>query len=168
MGDELILNVADLLQRPGSRKRVTLQDDSMALGNDLAQVEGPVGLELVLEALDEASVYVQGAITGSYLAVCRRCLAETSTRFAIPVGEVYQPVGPRDDEPGYGLVDEEIDLNALVTDGVVLQLPLHPLCRDDCRGICPVCGTNRNETECSCEVHDVDARWEALRTLLES
>ncbi len=57
-----------------------------------------------------------------------------------------------------------IDLGPLVRDAVVLELPMAPLCRDDCAGLCPQCGANRNEGDCGC-VAPRDPRWANLDVL---
>ena len=61
----------------------------------------------------------------------------------------------------------EIDVTGPVREGLILELPLKPLCREECRGLCPVCGVNRNERACDCKVEKTDSRWDALRDLLE-
>jgi uncharacterized protein len=61
----------------------------------------------------------------------------------------------------------EVDITGPVREALVLALPLKPLCRDDCRGLCPQCGVNRNENTCECKVEKSDSRWNGLRNLLE-
>lgn len=63
------------------------------------------------------------------------------------------------------LVEPAIDSRPLVVELVQLELPTRPLCRDDCRGVCPRCGRNRNEGECGCEEQPGDPRWSALAEL---
>jgi uncharacterized protein len=72
---------------------------------------------------------------------------------------------------------QEDDLGVLYVDGAVLQtdpilveqlqlnIPMKPLCRPDCKGLCPVCGTDRNRASCACEERTTDPRWEALAAL---
>ena len=57
----------------------------------------------------------------------------------------------------------ELDLTALLETEATLALPMKPLCREGCRGLCPVCGGNRNVTPCACEPHAPDPRWAALK-----
>jgi uncharacterized protein len=57
---------------------------------------------------------------------------------------------------------KEIDLDPLVREQLLLALPSYPVCREDCKGLCPVCGTNLNERECGCERKPKDPRWAAL------
>lgn len=63
--------------------------------------------------------------------------------------------------------DEQIDLTHMVWEQIVLSLPMKPICKDDCAGLCPECGVNRNTTRCACAPDDTDPRWQALKGLLE-
>lgn len=62
--------------------------------------------------------------------------------------------------------DERIDLSQMTLEQIVLALPMKPLCKADCRGLCPECGANRNTTRCACAPEDTDPRWATLKTLL--
>ncbi len=58
-----------------------------------------------------------------------------------------------------------LELEDIVREQVLLQLPMQRICKEDCQGICPSCGANRNETACSCQPHPGDDRWMALKDL---
>jgi uncharacterized protein len=58
-----------------------------------------------------------------------------------------------------------IDVDEIVKEQVVLAVPTRMLCRDDCKGICPECGADRNQGECSCKENEIDPRWAALKNL---
>ena len=60
-----------------------------------------------------------------------------------------------------------VDLTALLETETTLLLPMKPLCREDCRGLCPICGGNRNVTDCHCEVSVADPRWAPLKAWAE-
>jgi uncharacterized protein len=60
--------------------------------------------------------------------------------------------------------EKEIDLSGIVHDEVLLGLPMNPVCREDCAGLCPTCGQNLNEGDCECPPAS-DPRWDALRRL---
>jgi len=60
---------------------------------------------------------------------------------------------------------EGIELDDLVKEEVLLALPGHVLCRPDCRGLCPVCGIDKNEKNCECDTKLIDSRWEKLKDL---
>ena len=61
--------------------------------------------------------------------------------------------------------DETLDLGELMREQFILALPMKPLCRADCAGLCPVCGMNRNRETCGCQSEWIDPRMEALRRL---
>ncbi|HEV7684362.1 MAG TPA: DUF177 domain-containing protein, partial [Pyrinomonadaceae bacterium] len=54
----------------------------------------------------------------------------------------------------------------LVTEELLLAIPDHVLCNDNCKGICPVCGKDRNSVDCNCETKEVDPRWAGLKVLV--
>ena len=61
---------------------------------------------------------------------------------------------------------EVIDVDALVAEELLLAVPDHLVCRDDCKGICPVCGADRNVADCGCDTAEVDPRWAGLKELV--
>jgi len=66
------------------------------------------------------------------------------------------------------LTGEEIDLSGLVWEALALELPMKPVCSDECRGLCPVCGGNLNENDCGCRAEETDPRLLPLKKLLEA
>ena len=63
--------------------------------------------------------------------------------------------------------DDTIDLGVMMRDEFYLALPMKPLCKDDCKGLCPVCGANRNREACTCRAEWVDPRMESLKKLID-
>jgi uncharacterized protein len=61
-----------------------------------------------------------------------------------------------------------LELADILREQVLLQLPMQRVCAEECKGICPVCGGNRNETACDCHTENIDDRWGALRKLSNS
>ena len=64
--------------------------------------------------------------------------------------------------------DERIDLSQMIVEQIVLALPMKPLCKPDCRGLCALCGANRNVASCECAPEETDPRWAPLKTLQKS
>ena len=84
--------------------------------------------------------------------------------FEVKGTEIYRP--PTEVwEEGYVVQDSKVDLEPMVRDTVGVALPLNPLCREDCRGLCPRCGADRNGGDCGCAEETGDPRWSALREL---
>lgn len=159
----LVIDVLELLESPGSRKQLVFTAAVDELEAGLAHVDEDLGLDLVLEAI-EGGVYVRGTVAGHFIAECRRCLEPTEDRFELPVAELYRPAGDAWEE-GYVVVEGKLDLAPVVRDTVLLSLPLNPVCREDCAGLCPRCGANLNEGPCGCPAGEGDPRWSALREL---
>jgi len=120
-----------------------------------------VEVDLVLEPT-LGGVVVTGTVSARWQGECGRCLEPASGQLAARVREVYS------DEPdpdlGYGMTADWLDLEPLAHDACILELPLAPLCRPDCLGLCPECGVNRNYEICTC-TERTDPRWAALAGL---
>jgi uncharacterized protein len=161
----LKLNVANLLRRPGSTQEVQLEAPITGLENSSVRVDErvPLALELRLESLVTAAIVASGRVRGRWLAVCSRCLVPVEHDFNLKLREVFEE-DPVEDET-YPLRNDEIDLDQPVRDLVVPDLPIVPLCDPGCRGLCPECGTNRNDAPCSCDEPRRDPRWDALGDL---
>jgi uncharacterized protein len=59
-----------------------------------------------------------------------------------------------------------IDVDEIVKEQILLAVPTRMLCREDCKGICPECGADRNKGDCNCTTNDTDPRWAALKNLI--
>jgi len=160
------IDVRDLLDRPGSARRVHVDERVENMGTELAAVDAqaPIEGDLMLESVIEG-IFVTGTVGGRMTLRCARCLKEFAAAFDVDMNELYvREPGPEDD---YVLADDlTLDPEPMVRDAVVLQMPFSPLCKPDCLGLCPRCGGDRNADECTCGA-DVDPRWSALETLFE-
>jgi uncharacterized protein len=161
----LRMNVADLLRRPGSTREVHLEVPVPGLENPSTTVDAdqPLTIDLRLESLS-AAIVASGRVRGRWHAVCSRCLTPLEAGFDLALREVFEEDPIEDDT--YPLRNDEIDLEQPIRDLVVPDLPLVPLCDEDCRGLCPSCGVNRNDDPCDCNQTSGDPRWDALRTLV--
>jgi len=133
-------------------------------------------LSLLVEK-DGEDVMVRGRLAARVPQVCGRCLeafifrveAEVDTRFAPrPAWRRDEAVELTPDDLELDFYDEGLlDLNRLIQTEAMLGLPMKPLCREACRGLCPICGGNRNSDACACEVRLPDPRLAVLKTLAE-
>jgi uncharacterized protein len=156
--------VADLLRRPGSARAVQVAGPvslPAAAGAEL-DPEVPAAADVTLERVSEGIV-VRGTITARWRASCSRCLAPLAGALSVHVDELFEP-HPLEGET-YLLDVDVVDLEPLVRDALALELPARPLCRADCAGLCPECGTDRNVSRCECATEELDPRWAALRSL---
>lgn len=155
------VEVAALLRQPGSRRRVRVEGDLADLEVSGSHVTGPVSLDAVLESVSEG-ILVTGTVRAPWAGTCRRCLEQASGVLESDVVELCCDDG--DEETTYPLTGDLLDLAPIVHDACILELPLAPLCRADCAGLCPECGVNRNLEQCSCAA-PLDLRWAALGAL---
>ncbi|KAB2958898.1 MAG: DUF177 domain-containing protein [Thermoanaerobaculia bacterium] len=106
---------------------------------------------------------------------CDRCLAPVASEMDLPVEWLVErrKAAPDGEErelleeelDAVEVVGDELDSAPLVAEQVQLNLPTHPLCREDCAGLCPSCGRDRNRGRCECPGSEPDPRWSALATL---
>jgi uncharacterized protein len=180
--DPFVVNVARLRRStrsaPGSEPmhvqrtgEVALAGPLEASGIDPGRSVVPAGAEaevdLVLRPFD-GGIEAVGTVRAPWVGTCRRCAEPVSGELVVDVRERFGDRAPAselpEDDEMYPIVDDIIDLGPLARDAIVLELPMAPLCRDDCAGLCPVCGANRNEGECGC-VAPRDPRWANLDVL---
>lgn len=160
---ELRLNARELLRQPGLRKEIGVSLPAADLGVDDDRITGDVDVDLTATSTLDG-VVVEGTVTMPWRAPCRRCLAEVVGTGIIDVDEVYQDeIGDQDD--AFPIEGDQIDLAPAVREAVLLELPDDVLCREDCAGICPVCGIDRNQGDCDCDTTVRDERWAALADL---
>jgi uncharacterized protein len=164
MTSPFVVNVADLLRSPGHRKRVRAIGPLPGIRVVDAEVpdDTDVVVDVELESLPE-KLTATGAVTAAWVSTCRRCLAEVRGEVRADVREVFTE--RRLDDESWPITGDQIDLEPLARELVVLELPLAPLCRDDCAGLCPSCGADRNSGACTCRAAPVDPRWGALEAL---
>lgn len=158
-----VVPVAELQRQIGKRVRVDRSGPVADLACSGSAV--PDGADCRIDATLESilgGVSVQGTVSAPWTGSCRRCLAPAAGTLDVAVRELFTAGG--DAEETYPLAHDHVDLEPLVHDAVLLELPTAPLCRPDCAGLCPVCGVDRNETTCSCAA-PLDPRWSALDVL---
>ena len=159
------IDVRDLLGNPGASRGAALHDTIDGLSTELAGVppDRPIDGDLLLESVVEG-ILASGQLSGSMRMRCARCLKEFDRTFEVEVTELFVRA-PDPDADDYPLEpDGGLDPEQMVRDAVGLELPFSPLCRPDCRGLCPICGGDRNLDECPGHV-ETDPRWEALEGL---
>jgi uncharacterized protein len=120
-------------------------------------------------------VFVNGHVEARATVECDRCLQPVETpvnaEFALEyiTDSEYESSGTAElteAEMSVSVFDGEgIDVDEIVREQIVLAVPTRMLCREDCKGICPECGTDRNTGVCNCAENDIDPRWAALKNL---
>ena len=172
---EYRFNVSQLLQEPtGATRRYELDDEQLDLGDGrlVRPIKGHVRLTRT-----QNGVLADADIRGELQVECARCLTEVTQPLEFPFSEeYYQTVVvntgatlPKPDEPDVFLIDEthKLDLGDAMREYALLSVPMLPLCRDDCRGLCPQCGANLNDGDWGCDTEQSDDRLAVLKQLLD-
>ena len=120
-------------------------------------------------------ILVRGRLEGELGLVCGRCLepftAPVETAFDLLLAPAPQGERPTDEELSAQELDvdfyrgETVDLEAIIREQIILMVPLKPLCREDCLGLCPTCGANLNRESCSCQAAKSDSPFAQLAKL---
>ncbi len=157
------VEVGDLRRQPGKVRtlRIGAPLSELAVSGSAVPEDEPVELEARLESVHEG-ILVTATVRARWRGECRRCLKPTSGELVAEVRELCVEHG--DEETTYRLDGDELDLEPIVHDACILDLPLAPLCGEGCLGLCPECGADRNLEPCSC-VPAPDPRWAGLSVL---
>ncbi len=161
----LVLDTHDLAR--GAGQMMTVRDSAPApagIGIEMIGVpEGsPIELELAMQSVVEG-VLVSGTAEVEVAGQCSRCLEPVEDTVQIDVQELYvYETSEATEEEAHRLEGELIDLEPVVRDAVVLELPFQPLCKADCAGLCPDCGANLNDDPEHEHEENTDPRWSAL------
>ena len=166
-------NVSQLLKEPiGSERIFTITEGEFAAYSFPVQsAAGDVKL-----VRTHQGIWVQAFLIAHVAQDCSRCLADSSHTLDLEIDEEFFPEidvktgrhmpAPSDWDGMYIGADHLLDLAEAVRQSALAVLPLKPLCKPDCYGICDRCGVNRNQYECGCYSEDIDPRWAALRSLM--
>lgn len=107
--------------------------------------------------------YVTGKMQGRYKVPCDRCLEMTWEPLTAEFTENFYDRRSREREESDKIAGtEELDLTATLFEAITFAIPMKHLCRTDCRGLCPLCGKNRNSSNCSCSEQEIDPRLAVL------
>lgn len=142
----------------------TLDMPQLTSGPDVYTFDAPLDWNVLIVNSGDKQFLVTGTVSGRARGVCGRCLDE----FDLPLtGEIEGYWLLKD--PGENLPDDlaedefevipedhRMDLGPFIQAALVLALPFMPLCREDCKGLCPTCGKNLNDGPCDCKDEGVD------------
>lgn len=162
------------LDRDGEvRIQERVEEDHPLLSETDVRFGDGVRVDLRATRSGSGEVVVRGTVQGVLEGECRRCLEPVRLDVDQEVTLVYAPVdeieasGAGDVRP-LPLSARDLDLTPALREELILGFPRYLECMEECRGLCPRCGTNLNVDECECVLEESDPRWEALRTLKET
>ena len=160
--------VKDLMNQPGEMREHTLDIKAVEqYGSGVAVVlEGsPVSIDLRLEGLHEG-ILVTGEVHSTATASCVRCLDTFSFDHQVDFQELFAYSGVEPDS--YTVDHDALELESVIRDAVVLDLPFQPVCKPECFGLDPATGEKRDVPASEAPLDEIDPRWQELAKLLEA
>lgn len=141
------------------------------------KLRAPVRASLSI-ARTGTEIFVSGETELSLELICSRCVKAFTKDMVLDINAIYRPIAEFRKEDTHEVCEteldmafyeeDELDIDELLKEQIILNIPMQPLCTESCKGICPQCGTDLNVTECKCELINTDSRLEILKTLLHN
>ncbi|HEX3011335.1 MAG TPA: DUF177 domain-containing protein [Syntrophomonadaceae bacterium] len=170
----MIINSEDLKIRPHTKRKFSLQEDysDTFLEGVGGSFKEPVQVAITIEN-DGQMLTGKGFVRTVINLVCSRCLKDIEYQVNAPLNVIIKGTagaaeGPSKEAEPYLLeinYNGDVDLNSGVEEAILFNLPLIPLCSDNCLGLCSGCGADLNTQKCRCEQPDIDPRWQKLKEL---
>jgi uncharacterized protein len=166
----MLVNVAQLLKEPvGSTRTVNVNEYINNIGNEQKQ---SVTGEILIIRIDKG-ILVEGRLSTIGQGNCARCLKTVDYTCQFNIEEEFVPTidintqSAAEIKDGFFTIDSHhnIDLSDLLYQYAAMAKPMKTLCKEDCAGICPVCGQNLNEKKCNCNIDDEKSPWAKLKNL---
>ena len=162
-------NVAEIKKQLTGEKafQMDVSPDDLELSETDLPVVGKVHLEGTITNAGDV-LLVQADIKARVRRTCARCLKEFTAESEAEALDKFYPVGSQSVESDAYVYDGDfVDLTELLRESLLLAEPLRVLCKEDCKGICPVCGADRNVHPCDCDTRSIDPRLSALKQFIK-
>ena len=163
-----IMNVPDKVQR----ELVPIEMTSFSYQGEAYPFEKQETVELVLTHLNNKKVQIEVAGSVKLVVPCDRCLKEVIVPIEIALSTEVDFSGSEEsvlDLNEINYIDGyELDVDKLVYEEILLGFPMKVLCKEDCKGICKVCGADLNEGECDCDRTELDPRMSVIRDIFNN
>lgn len=165
----MVLQIAPALKQPGEVFRASLSESLPPQeygGREIVFLK-PVAVECAY-SFDGEALQCDGSIQTALASRCARCDEPFEEPLEIQFSERFVKGAGEDDE-SYAFEGEFLNIRPMVMDNLFLNMPIKSVCREDCRGLCPVCGCNLNTAQCSCApiAEEVKSPLAALGSLFD-
>ena len=166
------INISEILSNPSAIENFTVEPSFEVL--ELKRNSYPVAHKepFILNVQKEAGkIHLKGNTVIDLFIPCDRCLTDVRNHFEIDIDCFVVPNKESD-----GLEDDEqsfmdgciLDVDKLISNEIVVALPTKVLCKEDCKGLCPICGSNLNHGDCGCDRHVADPRMAAIQDIFKN
>ncbi len=163
------INVAEIRRHLTGKKILQIEAEPADLDITVAElsIDGKIHIEGEISNVGDV-LLLRARVSARVNRVCSRCLKEFTSDSTAEVVEKYYPSGsPGVENDAYVYEADVVDITEPLREVLLLAEPLRALCKDDCLGICSVCGADRNVHPCSCNTGTIDPRLAALKQFIK-
>jgi uncharacterized protein len=172
--EKLIIDISDISGFIGLSKKVNLKIKMLPLETVEGEKDfvGPVEIDFIIENV-RSGILVKGKLKGGLLVNCDRCLKEFEQILDIDIEEMHYfekdlfENKEVNENEAFKVINNKINLEPIIRQNFVLNIPIKLICKEECRGLCFMCGKDLNEGSCDCKKDDIDPRFAKLKKLLE-
>lgn len=170
----MLVNLTDVFTNEGQVQELTVSYDADTFTNQLGtfSIEEKSPVALKLSNIGQSKALVEGNVKLTFALACDRCLRDVDYTFDLSFdSEVVSPdctsVDTDDDSSDF-MEGYHLNVDELVNNEILLNWPMKILCKEDCRGICKVCGKNLNDGDCGCDDFVPDPRMAAIKDIFNA
>ncbi len=170
----MLIDISELRQERGAAATFTFREEMSHLDFGGEEIPFAAPVEVTGQAVNTGYAFlVKGTVHTALSSVCSLCLTSFELPLQAEFAALYREADAVPEEDAeeeffdvYPLSGDIIDLTRVVLESIVLAVPMKPICREDCRGLCQRCGQNRNTGSCDCSEEKGDPRFAVLQQLL--
>lgn len=162
----MFIDISEILTTKGASLAFNVSEEISEAGfsPDVEKFLSPVKVEgTVTNVNGDFCVYAKGC--AEVQMSCSRCLKPVNRNVKFNVDEIFSSTGK--DEETEAFTGNIIELSSVVKKCILFSLPMKVVCREDCKGLCPVCGKDLNEGSCNCSTEYINPKFEGLRSLFK-
>lgn len=164
------IQLVEILKNEGKKESFTInetmEDTTIDFCGEIIAFKNPIEVSGYMVNY-EGKIHLEMSIKTSVERTCSRCLRAYNDKMDINADYVFVKDIENNDEDINIYTGDSIDIRDKVLSEIIGQISMKPLCKDDCKGLCPICGKDRNIIECGCTIDEIDQRFEVLKSLLD-
>ncbi|AJA48151.1 hypothetical protein CPAST_c20810 [Clostridium pasteurianum DSM 525 = ATCC 6013] len=164
-----MVNISDLINKKINKKDIDVVLDLKEFNDNYEtyKVLEPIRVKATLTKQGDV-ISILGLISGKIQLTCSRCLQNFSYELQLELQEKLTNNPENKDDEIIFINNDKLELTEIVENNIIMSLPIQRLCKEDCKGLCQVCGTNLNKGSCNCDNPDIDPRLAGLKDLFSN
>lgn len=169
----MLINLTEYFEVQGKQAEIFIPYESSIFKTDYEELPilNKEDLKLSITNIGDGKLDLSGEMNVTLQSACSRCLKPVT--IDVPISFEYTVVKPDgfheiDEDEQYFMSGYEMDAESLINNELIMCLPMKVLCKEDCKGLCPVCGKNLNEGECGCDTFVPDPRMAAISDIFNA